>query len=120
MRPSRRLYDQPTMTLLRAPERRSRLRRIEDRFGTGLLIFDRETNNLRLFDGSLCCFVGCCDHKVAEAPSLDLGSALHDGKGVRRNARLKARGPGRLLGHEGTSSSYTIHSVRYFTVHYKR
>jgi hypothetical protein len=67
----------------------------------GLLVFDREPDDLSLLDGTVSGLLRRCDYEVAEAAPLWFGGALHHGERLGGNPRLDAGGAVRFRRHWG-------------------
>jgi hypothetical protein len=97
---SPRLADQPGMGAFRALQRGGRSGWIEQKLDKTPLILHRETDEMVFLDCSLSSLSCSRDDEVTDAAALDLGGAFHDGKSVRGNPCLKARGA-MFLGQSG-------------------
>src|SRR5215472_5627802 len=76
-----------------------RLGRVEQRLDQKASILDRKPDDLGLLDRTMCGLLGGRDHEVADAASLDFGSALDDAQRIGGYTRFDARGTGRSTGH---------------------
>ena len=73
-----------------ALQRSGHRRRIDQKVDESLLVIDRQPNEMGLFDRSPSRFRRRSDDEVAEAPPLDLGGTLHQGKSVGGNSLDRA------------------------------
>jgi hypothetical protein len=88
------------MGAFRALQRRRRRGWIEQKLDKTPLILHREADEVIFLNRSLRGLSCSRDDEVTDAAALDLGGAFHDGKSVRGNACLKARGA-MFLGQSG-------------------
>src|ERR1035441_2671729 len=99
MKSSSRGCDQTGMSLLRTLQGRRQNRRLQKQLHEAFLVFDGQTNDLSLVDGSVCHLLSGGNHKIADTASLQFRGTPDDAERIGRDASFDTRGAVGLLGH---------------------